>query len=184
MDGVLGTIMLFGANWAPRNWALCNGQLLAISSNTALFSIIGTTYGGDGRTTFALPDLRGRVPVSYGQGNGLTNRAIGIPFGSESTVLNASNLPAHNHSASLHVSSADSSQTAATANSTIATPGSTEGRTFTATQGFNAASPDVTMNAGSVVTGNTGGNIPLNNMQPTLAMNYVICINGIYPSRN
>lgn len=184
MDGVIGTIMLFGANWAPRNWALCNGQLLPISNYTALFSILGTTYGGDGRTTFALPDLRGRVPVSFGQGPGLSNRAIGQQVGSETTTLNTTNLPAHNHGATLHVSSADASQSAATANSTIATPGSTSGRTFTATQGYNTASPDITMNAGSVATGNTGGNIPFNNMQPTLAMNYVICLNGIYPSRS
>jgi len=184
MDGVIGTIIMFGGNFAPRNWAYCNGQLLPISQYTALFSIIGTTYGGDGRTTFALPDLRGRVPMSSGQGPGLTDRRLGSQVGSETTALNTTNLPAHNHAASLHVSSADATQNAASANSSIATPGSTSGRTFTPTQGFNAASPDVTMNSGSVLTGNTGGNIPFNNMQPSLTVNYVICLNGIFPSRN
>ncbi|WP_430974469.1 tail fiber protein, partial [Sunxiuqinia rutila] len=90
-------ISMFGGNFAPRNWAFCDGQLLAISSHTALFSLLGTTYGGDGRTTFALPDLRGRTPVHAGNGPGLSPRALGSKFGSEQTTLTTNNLPSHNH---------------------------------------------------------------------------------------
>ncbi len=125
MDGVLGTIMIFAGNFAPRSWALCEGQLLAISSNTSLFSILGTTYGGDGRTTFALPDLRGRVSFQQGSGPGLPTYSLGQKGGSDTNVLNVNNLPAHSHAGSLNVSSANASQSAATADSTIATPGST-----------------------------------------------------------
>ena len=166
MDPFIGEIIMFAGNFAPRGWALCEGQLLPISSHTALFSILGTTYGGDGRTTFGLPDLRGRTPIGNGNGPGLSPRQLGQVSGSESTVLQTANLPAHNHTGALNVSSADATQSAATAGSSIATPGSLSGRTFTATQGFNGATPDVTLNAGSVQTGNTGNGAPANNMQP------------------
>lgn len=175
---------MFGGNFAPRGWALCEGQLLPISSHTALFSILGTTYGGDGRTTFGLPDLRGRAPIGNGSGPGLSPRQLGEKGGSETNTLQTVHLPAHNHAAALNVSSADATQSAATENSTIATPGTLSGRTFTATQGFNAGTPDVTMNAASVQTGMTGGNQPVNNVQPFLAINYIIALEGTYPSRN
>lgn len=184
MEGTIGTIILFAGNFAPRSWALCEGQLLAIAQNNALFSILGTTYGGDGRTTFGLPDLRGRVPLQQGTGPGLSNHSLGAKSGVETNALQINNLPAHNHGASLHVNSANASQNAATAGSSIATPGSLVGRTFTATDGFNTAAPNVAMNAGSVSTGNTGNNAPVNNMQPSLALNYVICLYGTFPSRN
>src|SRR5512140_216933 len=93
----IGEIVMFAGNFAPRSWALCNGQLLPIAQNTALFSILGTTYGGDGRTTFALPDLRGRVPVHPGQGPGLSNYVLGEMAGTENTTLLINNMPAHNH---------------------------------------------------------------------------------------
>ncbi|WP_435579782.1 phage tail protein [Gilvibacter sp.] len=184
MDPFIGEIIMFAGNFAPRGWALCEGQLLPINTNTALFSILGTTYGGDGRTTFGLPDLRGRAPIGNGQGPGLTPRVLGQKSGAESTVLQAANLPPHNHTASLHVSSANASQTAATANSSIATPGTLAGRSFTPTQGFNEASPDVTMNNASVQTGNTGNGTPANNMQPFQVVNYIIALQGVYPSRS
>ncbi|ARV13484.1 phage tail protein [Gilvibacter sp. SZ-19] len=184
MDPFIGEIIMFGGNFAPRGWALCEGQLLSISQNTALFSILGTTYGGDGRTTFGLPDLRGRAPIGAGNGPGLTPRPLGQKTGAETTLLQASNLPPHNHTASLNVSGSDATQSAATANATIATPGTLSGRTFTATQGFNGASPDVTLNASSVQTGNTGGGQPANNMQPVQVVNYIIALQGVYPSRN
>src|SRR5689334_22706995 len=97
MEGVYGVVTCFAGNFAPRNWATCDGQILSISQNTALFSILGTTYGGNGQTTFALPDLRGRAPISSGQGPGLTNYSLGESLGSETTTLTISNLPAHNH---------------------------------------------------------------------------------------
>ncbi|NQX78659.1 tail fiber protein [Gilvibacter sp.] len=184
MDPFIGQIIMFAGNFAPRGWALCEGQLLPISSHTALFSILGTTYGGDGRTTFKLPDLRGRAPIGNGQGPGLSPRQLGQLSGSESTVLQVANLPAHNHAASLKVSSADATQSAATADSSIATPGSLSGRTFTATQGFNAAAPDVTLNTGSVETNLTGNGAPANNMQPYQVVNYIIALQGVYPSRS
>jgi microcystin-dependent protein len=184
MEGTIGTIILFAGNFAPRSWALCQGQLLSISQNTALFSILGTTYGGDGRTTFGLPDLRSRVPLQQGAGPGLSNHSLGAKAGTETNTLQVANLPAHNHVASLNVSSANASQNVATAGSTIGTPGSLSGRTFTATEGFNTAAPNVKMNAGSVSTENTGSGTPVNNIQPSLALNYVICLFGTFPSRN
>ena len=100
MDPMLAQIMMFGGNFAPRGWAFCDGQLLPISQYTALFSIIGTTYGGDGRTTFALPDLRGRAPIHAGTGPGLSTRKIGQKFGTQEDYLNVTQLPSHNHLAS------------------------------------------------------------------------------------
>src|SRR3954468_23228168 len=94
----LGEIRMFGGNFAPRGWAFCNGQILSIAQNTALFSLLGTTYGGNGQTTFGLPDLRGRVAVSAGQGPGLSNYSLGELAGSESVTLTSANMPAHNHS--------------------------------------------------------------------------------------
>src|SRR3954465_13916452 len=96
----IGQISLFGGNFAPRGWAFCKGQLLAISQNTALFSILGTTYGGNGQTTFALPDLRGRVPIHFGQGPGLSSYALGETGGAETTTLTVNELPAHTHAVS------------------------------------------------------------------------------------
>lgn len=100
METFLGQIIMFGGNFAPRGWAFCNGSLIAINQNQALFSLLGTTYGGDGRTTFALPDLRGRAPIHYGQGPGLSNRTLGEKSGVESNILNVNQLPSHNHLAS------------------------------------------------------------------------------------
>ena len=178
MEGLfMGQISLFGGNFAPRNWAFCSGQLLPISSYTALFSILGTTYGGDGRTTFGLPDLRGRVAMSSGSGPGLSSHTLGQKGGTETNVLNTNNLPA----IPLKVSSANASQSAATAGASIATPGAVSGRSFTPSQGFNTSTPDVTLNGASVQGGNSAA---LNNMQPYQVVNYIICLEGIYPSRS
>ena len=184
MEPFLGQVVMFGGNFAPRSWMYCNGQLLSISQWSALFSILGTTYGGDGRTTFALPDLRGRTPIGTGTGPGLSPHQLGQRAGSEYNYLNVAQLPAHNHTGSLHVSSADATQSAATNGSTIATPGTLSGRTCTATQGWNAGTPNVSMNPASVQTGLTGGNQAVNNMQPFLTLNYIMCVQGIFPSRN
>lgn len=184
MDPFIGQIVMFGGNFAPRSWALCNGQLLPISQYTALYSIIGVYYGGDGRSTFALPDLRGRFAVGTGQGPGLQIKPLGAMGGSETNVLSMANLPAHNHAGSLHVSSANASQSAATNGATIATPGTLAGRTFTPTEGFNASAPNITLNTETVTTGITGGSAAINNMQPFNTVNYIICLEGIYPSRN
>lgn len=176
MEPFIGEIIMFGGNFAPRGWALCDGQLLPISQNSALFSILGTTYGGDGRTTFALPDLRGRVSMHPGHGAGLSNRRLGEKGGTETNTLNSTQLP----SVPVKVSSGNATQTAATAGSSIATPGTTSGRTFTATEGFNTASPDITLNNATA-----GGNsTPVNNIQPYECVNYIIALQGTFPSRS
>lgn len=176
MEGYLGQLILFAGNFAPRNWAICQGQLLSIANYTALYSILGTTYGGDGRTTFALPDLKGRVPVGAGTGSGLGAIALGQRGGAMQNTLNSGNLP----SVPVKVSSANASQNVADAGASIATPGTTSGRTFTPIEGFNKATPDIVLNPATA-----GGNsTPVNNMQPFTGLNYIICLNGLYPSRS
>lgn len=184
MDEYMGIIKIFAGNFAPRGWAMCNGQLLPISQYTALFSILGTTYGGDGVSTFALPNLQSRVPVGMGRGPGLSLYTQGQLAGNEQNTLLIANLPVHTHTAQFSVSSGNSGQSAATAGATIATPGTGSSRSFSATLGFNTSAPDTTLNANSVVNAATGGNAPVNNIQPVIALNYIICLQGIFPSRN
>ena len=198
MDEFIGIIKLFAGNFAPQGWAFCNGQLLSISQNTALFSILGTTYGGDGRSTFALPDLRSRVALGGGQGAGpgLPSYNLGAAGGEAAHTLIATEMPTHTHgatltgSAKLSVSAADSSQAAATPGATIGTPGNLSGRTFASTYGFNTATPDTALNAASVNTSSlavtnavAGGSLPHNNMQPYLGLSYIICTQGLFPTR-
>ena len=173
MDPFLGQIVMFGGNFAPRGWALCDGQLLPISSYSALFSILGTTYGGDGRTTFALPDLRGRAPLHAGHRPGLSTRTLGQKSGAELNYLNVTQLPAHNHTAStaLPVSSGPGDTTSPVG----AAPAETDSDNYGVADDNNTA---------TVTVGNTGGNQPVNNMQPFLAVNYIIALQGTYPSRS
>lgn len=183
MDEYMGIIKIFAGNFAPRGWLYCNGQLLPISQYSALFSLLGTTYGGDGVTTFALPDLQGRAPIGMGRGPGLSPRVEGERSGVENNTLLISNMPPHNHAAQLSVSSGDSSIAAATVGASISTPGSLNGRTFNSTLGFNTTTPNTALNQASVTTGVVGQSVPVNNMQPFLVINYIICVEGIYPSR-
>ncbi len=183
MEEYLGMIKIFAGNFAPRGWLMCNGQILSIAQNTALFSLLGTTYGGDGVTTFALPNFQSRAPIAMGQGPGLSYRVQGEVSGSENNTLLISNLPPHNHQAVLSASNADAGQNAATVGASIATPGSLSGRTFTGTLGYNTSTPNTVLNPASVTTTVTGQGIPVNNMQPFIAMNYIICTQGLYPSR-
>jgi len=193
MEGYIGEVRLFGASWAPRAWQSCQGQLLAISTNTALFSILGTTFGGDGRTTFGLPDLRGRVAIGEGHGPGLTDRRLGAKGGSETNTLNITNMPSHNHAAMVNEFRADimvsnqegTEETAGTNGATTLAASTNGGRGVGI---YNNDTPDVALNTGNggsanVTIGNTGGNIPVNNMEPFLVMNYIICVQGIFPSR-
>ncbi|RZS98943.1 phage tail protein [Aquimarina brevivitae] len=184
MEGTIAEIRMFAGNFAPRNWAFCNGSLIAISQNQALFSILGTTYGGDGRTTFALPDLRGRVPIGPGRGPGLTERRLGERSGTETNILNITQLPSHTHSVTMNVSSGDATQSAATNGASIATPGALDGRSFSPTLGYNTSTPDIGLNQQSATIGNTGGNQSVNNMQPWLGIHFIICQFGTFPSRN
>ncbi|RTY90059.1 phage tail protein [Flavobacterium sp. GT3R68] len=163
---------MFAGNYAPAGWATCDGQLLPIAQNTALFSLLGTMYGGDGQTTFALPDLRGRVPVHSGTGPGLSNYQQGQAGGSEANTITVSQMPAHNHT--ILAVTADGNQNVATNN----LPANTKALD----KEYSSANPDTTMNPGMV--GNTGGNQPVNNIQPYLAVTYIIALQGIYPPHN
>jgi microcystin-dependent protein len=166
----LGEIGLFAFSYAPHNWAMCNGQILAINTNSALFSLLGNYFGGNGTTTFALPDLRGRAPMHNGQGPGLSNYPMGLQAGAESVTLAVNNLPAHTHNIQAYSGTGGE---LSPANNFIA--GYDEGvRTF----GSSAA--DV-MNAASV--SNTGGGQAHNNIQPYLVLNYCIAMQGIFPTQ-
>ena len=168
----IGEIRMFAGNFAPRGWAKCEGQLLAISSNTALFSILGTRYGGDGRTTLALPDLRGRVAIGSGTGPGLTPRSLSQRSGSETNMLTVANLPAHNHSIN-----------AVTADGNTSVPGGNlPAGTKLLDKEYSDATATTTMNA--TMVSSTGGGQAVNNMQPFLTVTYIIALQGIYPSRN
>lgn len=165
----LGSISMFGGNFAPRGYAHCQGQLLSIAQNDALFTLLGTIYGGDGVTTFALPDLRGRSPIHFGQGPGLGSYAIGESVGQEMVTLTASQLPVHTHT--LGASSAPGSGGPA---------GGVWARS-SATQNY-AAAANVSMNAATV--GSSGGSQPHQNMSPFLVINFIIALEGVFPSRN
>lgn len=168
----LGAVALLGFSYAPRGWAFCQGQLLPINQNQALFSLLGTMYGGDGRTTFALPDLRGRVPIGFGQGPGLSDYSIGQVAGQESVTLNSAQLPAHTH--------------ALKASSSLGNQPSPEGNVLADTGNFDTeyynGAPTTTMDAQSI--GATGGGQPVGIVQPCLTLNYAICLSGLFPSRN
>lgn len=166
----VGEIRIFAGNFAPTGWAFCNGQLLPISQNTALFSILGTTYGGDGRSTFALPDLQGRVPMQPGQGLGLTPRLLGEKLGSETHTLTVPEVPAHTHALSANSGNGNDD----------APGGRVMARSPAGIPQF-AAAPDAVMSAGAVAA--AGGGQPHNNMQPYLALNFIICLSGIFPPR-
>ena len=166
----IGEIRTVGFNFAPRGWAFCDGQLLSISSNQALFSLLGTTYGGDGRTTFALPDLRGRVSVHPGTGAGLSTYRIGQRGGAETNTLTVNQLPSHTH--------ANNMASAAEGDSNDPTGkllAKTDARTYTDT------GPAV---ASGGTSGSTGGGQAISNIQPYLAVYHVIALVGLFPSRN
>ena len=182
MEPFIGMIVMFGGNFAPRSWAFCNGQLLPISQNTALFSILGTIYGGDGRTTFQLPDLRGRVPIHPGNGPGLSNYVLGERGGTETVTLNTQQIPSHTHvltggSASVNVNTGLGSEStptgiiASNAGAFTEDPGSAQ------LGGVNYTQP-VAQNTG------LGGNLSHTNIQPFLCVHYIIALQGTFPSRN
>jgi microcystin-dependent protein len=168
---IIGQIMMFGGNFAPRDWAFCNGQLLPISENEALFTLIGTTYGGDGQTTFALPDLRSRVPIHQG---GI--HVIGEQAGAEIVTLTATQLPVHSHVGG----------STGNASSKPATDTDPAGRVFAVPSGGSSAYSGSSTGTlgGGLTTVSEGGNQPHNNLQPYLCVNFCIALFGIYPSRN
>ena len=172
----IGQIMMFAGNFAPKGWALCEGQVLSIAQNTALFSILGTTYGGNGQTTFALPDLRGRVPIQPGQGPGLTPHVLGESSGVENVTLTSTQIPAHSHALSAHTGPGDAPSPEGTVPAVTVDPNTQ--------QPLNSYSstPNTTMAAASV--GLAGGSQPHTNMQPYLCINFIIALEGIFPSRS
>ncbi len=174
-DSFLGEIKMFGANFAPVRWALCDGQLITIAQNQALFSLLGDFYGGDARITFGLPDLRGRLPVHYGQGNGLTAWQLGTKAGVESITLDATQIPNHNHNFQA------SNNAASTVNPSEAVLAeSPAGEAY-----YLEGSPTSTVQLlSSQAVHNAGGSQPHTNIMPSLCINFIICMNGLYPPRS
>lgn len=190
MEGYIGEVRMFAGNFAPRAWSYCQGQILAISTHTALFSLIGTTYGGDGRTTFALPDTRSRVVMGAGHGPGLSDRSLGEKTGTENVTLNQTEMPVHNHSLT---SASLSAIVVPGAYSDVGEDTSPAGNGFALHDGgamvygstvdnLMAASP-VTI-SGNITAGHTGGNQSHTNIMPVNTLSYIICMQGIFPSRS
>ncbi|MBJ6760452.1 phage tail protein [Myxococcaceae bacterium JPH2] len=175
-DPFIGEIRMFGGNFAPRGWAFCNGQLLSIAQNSALFSILGTTYGGNGVSTFGLPDLRGRSPMQWGQGPGLSPRTLGEQGGSETVTLISSQMPQHSHQLVASVQAADAANPEGMFDAVQVDP-----NTQQPVNNYNATA-GTTMNAQAI--GIAGGSQPHNNMEPFLCVSFIIALQGVYPSRN
>ena len=171
-EAFIGEIRMFAGTFAPRGWALCDGQLLAISQNDALFSILGTTYGGDGRTTFGLPDLRGRVPMHPGNGLGLSSRRLGEKGGTETNTLTVAQMPSHNHTVNAVKVDGNTNDPS----------GAYPANTKILDKEYSTETKDTAMKADMI--SNTGGNQPFNNLQPYNNVNFIISLYGIYPSRN
>ncbi len=177
-DDMLGEVKMFAGNFAPRGWAKCEGQLLPISQYSALFSLLGTTYGGDGKTTFGLPDLRGRVPMGSGKGPGLSPRKDGEKAGVEAVTLTISQMPSHSHSTApasvaaldLNPEETDEEHHFEHGNESLISVG-------------NQANTTVITNEPKVKIMNTGGSQPVQNVQPSLGINFIIALEGYFPSR-
>lgn len=169
-DPYIGDIKMFAGNFAPRGWALCDGQLLAVSSYDALFSLLGTIYGGDGRTTFGLPDLRGRIPIHAGNGPGLAQRRIGSKSGAETHTLTVNELPSHKHGV-LQATNQPATTTGPKANVTGA-----------ADITFYRSDANAVMHQQAVTA--AGGSRAHSNLMPTQCVNFIIALYGIYPSRS
>lgn len=180
MEGVIGYVTGFAGNFAPKNWAFCAGQIVSIASNTALFSILGTTYGGNGTTTFGLPDLRSRAVIGVGQGPGLSQRTLGEVSGVETATMTIQTMPGHVHPATMTLQP----PTNATADAT--TPASGAYANPSAGELFYGAGPGVKMHnySGTITTGAVGSGQAFSIMHPVLAINYIICLRGVFPARN
>ena len=182
MEGVIGYTTCFAGNFAPKNWAFCQGQIVNIASNTALFSILGTVYGGNGTTTFGLPDLRGRTIVGVGQGPGLSQYSLGQVGGTETTTVNVTQMPAHVHPVAIVAHNL--------ADDTNAASISTAANNVYARdeQGISpySTSPTVSMAPiqASIQMSPTGGNTAFSILRPVFGLNYIICLRGVYPARN
>lgn len=180
MDGVMAYVTLFAGNFAPRNWAFCAGQILPIAQNTALFSLLGTTYGGNGQTTFALPDLRGRAVIGRGQGPGLSSYDLGQVSGAETATLLLTQMPAHAHPVAVSIAPAASSNASSASPVNGVYANSTEllyNSTADSSMGNYSATLTVSPPAGA-------GSLPFSILNPLLTLNYIICMQGVFPARN
>ncbi len=178
MEGTIGEIRMFAGTFSPRTWAFCNGQLISIAQNTALFSILGTTYGGNGQTTFGLPDFQGRVAVGTGTGPGLPNVQLGEKAGTNNVTLTTAQMPAHNHQVVGNIT-----PQAATDGALVTDPSGKytgPGAFYTGATDLVAMAP-IAVNLPTTIAGNSQ---PVSIMQPYLGMNYIICMFGIFPSRD
>jgi len=198
MEGTISEIRYFGPNWAPRSWFPCDGRLLAISQFTAFFSLIGTLYGGDGRTTFAVPDLRGRVPVGAGNGPGLTPRSNGQKGGTQAVTLNSLEIPAHNHTAVTSNPTVNSASATIRANTNGSSSTNPSGNYPAVDQAAPMYDPSasgtmasdavqissINFNPINTTIGMTGGSQSHENMQPWTCLMPIICYQGIFPSRS
>jgi microcystin-dependent protein len=173
MDPFVAEIRVFGFNFAPKGWAFCDGQILPISQNTALFSLLGTTYGGNGTSTFGLPNLQGSAPMFHGQGPGLSARVIGETGGEAAVTLLESEMPSHTHGATAQT--VDPGDTRIPASQLNLGSGATGGI-------YSASAPSGTMDPAA--TSMSGGNQPHNNLQPYLTLNFCLALQGIFPARS
>ncbi len=173
MDPFIAEIRLFGSNFAPNGWALCNGQLMSIAQNTALFSLLGTTYGGNGTSNFALPNLQASVPIHMGQGAGLSSRILGETGGAQNVTLTTSELAAHTHAA---IASTNPANTGDPAGAFLAVPG--------ATNPIYVGSPGAPLAFAAQSLGPPASPAPHNNLQPYLVVNFIIALVGIFPTRS
>jgi microcystin-dependent protein len=192
-DQFVAEIRLFPCNFAPKGWAFCNGQLMLISQNTALFSLLGTTYGGDGRSNFALPNLQGRVPIGFGQGPGLTLRSLGELGGADTVALDAGSMPQHTHAIGVALT-ANARNAPGNQQSPVGNVPAIEAAGVTAT--YSNAGPNADMRANAITFGGTataqpaggagqsGAANPHENRQPYLALNYCIALQGVFPPRS
>ncbi len=178
----LGQLMYAGFNFPPLGWASCDGQIMSISQNTALFSLLGTNFGGDGKSTFALPDMQGRFPVHQGQGPGLSDYFMGEAAGSETVTVLGANLPPHSHTLSITTGHITASSAAAGSAVPAAHALANTGRN----PGYNAVTPDVTLGAPTAISGFTtaGGSTPVGIMPPFLTVSCAIALQGVFPARS
>ncbi len=181
MEGVIGFTTGFAGNFAPKNWAFCQGQTINIASNTALFSILGTTYGGNGTTTFALPDLQGRAVVGVGTGPGLSNYALGQKGGAVSATLTTPQMPAHIHPVNvvLTPNASDSGSNPTPGGGVFASPSDGNPAFASAPSGVFTQPFQ-----GNLTTSSVGSGLPFSTQHPVLALNYIVCMYGVYPARN
>lgn len=181
MDPFLGQILLVPYNFAPQGWAFCNGQLLNISQNAALYALLGNSFGGDGRSTFGLPDLRSRVPVGVGQGSGLSSYALGQMAGAENVSLTTAQLAAHNHGMTVDASPAS---TTTPDGGNIAQVNTGTGRTPALVNSYTSGTPAASTQLNGSTIQNAGNGQGHPNIQPVLALNYIIALQGIFPPRS